>query len=124
MSVAEKMTRWAAANGIGELQAVTLDTRSRLNDLSIGTQVHKGRFRIVRTVYGNTTTTVTPLSGWLLLSEAIVFLKMLRADSECLRCFGREAECRLSPRRNSECRDREEHSEINQMGPIVGWTSR
>jgi hypothetical protein len=35
MSVAEKMAQWAVAHGIGELQAVTLDTRSRLNDLSI-----------------------------------------------------------------------------------------
>jgi len=91
MSVAEKMARWAAANGIGELQAVTLATRSRLNDLSIGTQVNKGRFRVVRTEYDNTTATVTPLSGWLLLSDAIVFLKMLKADTECLRRVGGES---------------------------------
>jgi hypothetical protein len=42
--------------------------------------VNKGRFRVVRTVYDKTTTTVTPLSDWLLLSDAIVFLKMLKAD--------------------------------------------
>jgi hypothetical protein len=88
MSVAEKMARWAAANGIGELQAVTLATRSRLNDLSIGTQVNKGRFRVVRTVYDKTTTTVTPLSDWLVPSDAIVFLKMLKADPERLRGVG------------------------------------
>ena len=80
MSVAEKMAQWAVAHGIGELQAVTLDTRSRLNDRNIGTQVNKGRFRVVHTVYDKTTTTVTPLSDWLLLSDAIVFLKMLKAD--------------------------------------------
>jgi hypothetical protein len=70
------------------LQAVTLDTRSRLNDLSIGTQVNKGRFRVVRTVYDKTTTTVTPLSDWLVPSDAIVFLKMLKADPERLRGVG------------------------------------
>jgi hypothetical protein len=88
MSVAEKMAQWAVAQGIGELQAVTLDTRSRLNDLSIGTQVNKGRFRVVRTVYDKTTTTVTPLSDWLVPSDAIVFLKMLKADPERLRGVG------------------------------------
>jgi D-tyrosyl-tRNA(Tyr) deacylase len=91
MSVAEKMASWAVAHGIGELHAVTLDTRSRLNDLSIGTQVNKGRFRVVRTVYDKTTTTVTPLSDWLVPSDAIVFLKMLKADTECLRRVGGES---------------------------------
>ena len=80
MSLAEKMAQWAVAQGIGELQAATLDTRSRLNDSSIGTQVNKGRFRVVRTVYDKTTTMVTPLSDWLLLSDAIVFLKMFKAN--------------------------------------------
>ena len=91
MSVAEKMAQWAVAHGIGELQAVTLDTRSRLNDLSIGTQVNKGRFRVVRTVYDKTTTTVTPLSDWLVPSDAIVFLKMLKADTVRLRRVGEES---------------------------------
>jgi hypothetical protein len=91
MSVAEKIASWAVAHGIGELQAVTLDTRSRLNDRSIGTQVNKGRFRVVHTVYDKTTTTVTPLSDWLLLSDAIVFLKLLKADTECLRRVGGES---------------------------------
>lgn len=78
MSVAEKMTQWAAANGIGELQAATLDARSRLNDVSIGTQVKAGMFRVVRTIYRKKTTTVTPLSEWLVLSDAVSFLKMLK----------------------------------------------
>lgn len=78
MSVAEKMAQWAAANGVGELQAATLDARSRLNDVSIGTQVKAGKFRVVRTIYGKKTTTVTRLSGWLVISEAVSFLKMLK----------------------------------------------
>jgi hypothetical protein len=78
MSVTEKMTQWAAANGIGELHAATLDARFRLNDVSIGTQVKAGKFRVVRTIYGKRTTTVSPLSNWLVLSEAVAFLKMLK----------------------------------------------
>lgn len=105
MSVAEKMRQWAAAKGIGELQAVTLDTRSRLNDLNIGTQVYKGRFRVVRTVFDKTTTTVVPLSEWLLLSDAILFLKMLKADPECLWSAGGESGERLSSGPSSEDRN-------------------
>ena len=52
MTVAQKMTQWAGANGVGELQAATIDARSRLNDSSIGTQVETGKFRVVRTIYG------------------------------------------------------------------------
>lgn len=78
MSVAEKITQWAVANGIGELQAATLDARSRLNDASIGTQVKAGRFRVVSTIYSKKTTTVTPLSDWLVLSNTVAFLKMLK----------------------------------------------
>lgn len=78
MSVAEKMTQWAAANGIGELQAATLDARSRLNDVSIGTQVKAGEFRVVRTTYRKSSTMVTPLSDWLVLSDAVAFLKRLK----------------------------------------------
>lgn len=76
MTVAQKMTQWACANGVGELQAATIDARSRLKDSTIGTQVEAGRFRVVRTINGKSTT-VTPLSGWLILSEAISFLSAL-----------------------------------------------
>lgn len=76
MPLAEKMKQWAAANGLGELQAATLDARSRLRDSSIGTQVKAGRFRVVRTTYEKKTT-VTPLSEWLVASDAVLFLKML-----------------------------------------------
>lgn len=77
MPLAEKMKQWAAANGLGELQAATLDARSRLRDASIGTQVRAGRFRVVRTTYGEKRTMVTPLSDWLIASDAVLFLKML-----------------------------------------------
>jgi hypothetical protein len=83
MSVAEKMTQWAAANGIGELQSATIEARARLKDTSIGTQVKAGRFRVVSTVYGKKTTKVTPLSDWLALSDAVSFLKMLKLPSDC-----------------------------------------
>ncbi len=76
MTVAQKMAQWADANGVGELQAATIDTRSRLKDSSIGTQVKAGKFRVVRTIYGKKTT-VTPLSGWLTLSDAVSFLSAL-----------------------------------------------
>lgn len=76
MSFAEKMTRWAVVNGVGELQSATIEARLRLNDPSIGTQVEAGKFRVVRTSYGKTTT-VIPLSGWLSPSEALTFLKAL-----------------------------------------------
>ena len=77
MPLAEKMKKWAAANGLGELQAATLDARSRLKDSSIGTQVKAGRFRVVRTTYDKKMTTVTPLSDWLAVSDTVLFLKML-----------------------------------------------
>jgi hypothetical protein len=77
MSVAEKMEQWAAANGVGELQAATLDAHSRLNNVSIGTQVKAGRCRVVSTVYGKKTTSVTPLSDWLVIADAVSFLKSL-----------------------------------------------
>jgi hypothetical protein len=76
MTVAQKLTQWAGANGVGELQAATIDARSRLNDSSIGTQVETGKFRVVRTIYGKKTT-VTPLSGWLIVSDATSFLRAL-----------------------------------------------
>jgi hypothetical protein len=78
MSVKAKMMKWATANGVGELQAATLDARSRLNDVSIGTQVKAGNIRVVRTLYGKRNTTVTLLSGWLNVSDAVSFLKMLK----------------------------------------------
>jgi hypothetical protein len=74
MTIAQKMTQWADANGVGELQAATIDARSRLSDSSIGTQVEAGKFRVVRTVYGRNTT-VTPISGWLNVSDAVTFLR-------------------------------------------------
>ena len=77
MTFPQKMTQWAAANGVGELQTATIDTRSRLNDSGIGTQVEAGKFRVVRTIYGKKETTVTPLSGWLIVSDAVSFLRAL-----------------------------------------------
>lgn len=77
MSVADKLTQWAAVNGIGELQAATIEARARLKDTSIGTQVKAGRFRVVSTLYGKKTTTVTPLSDWLVIADAVSFLKRL-----------------------------------------------
>lgn len=77
MTIAQKMTQWAAANGVGELQAATIEARLRLNDSSIGSQVEAGKFRVVRTIYGKKTATVTPLSGWLILSDAVSFLRAL-----------------------------------------------
>jgi hypothetical protein len=70
------MTRWAVVNGVGELQSATIEARLRLKDPSIGIQVEAGKFRVVRTYCGKTTT-VIPISGWLSPSEALAFLKAL-----------------------------------------------
>lgn len=60
------------------LQRATLDARKRLNDKSIGTHVQAGRLQIVRVTYNEKgRSTVTPVSGWLTMTEVIGALDAL-----------------------------------------------
>ena len=77
MTLEQKMRTWARLNGLGELQSATLAARDRLNDQSLGTQVNQGLFRVVSSVSTSRATTVTPLSEWITLTDAVSFLEDL-----------------------------------------------
>lgn len=62
---------------VGDMVDEMRALRARTGDKTLGHQVEQGRFRLVRTVYGPRSATVTPLSDW----------QDARAHFETLRTF-------------------------------------
>lgn len=59
-------------NLMQSIRAATLSARTRTNDPAIGTRVQSGRVQVVRVTYASDgSSTVTPLSGWVAIDDAV-----------------------------------------------------
>lgn len=59
------------------LRVATMNARKRLNDATISTRVKAGKVQVGRVTYQKNVGDFAPLSDWLTMDEAVVFIERL-----------------------------------------------
>jgi hypothetical protein len=66
---------------IFDIQMAVLRTRLKTKNENIGVSIKKGEAQVVEVIYKeNGVSIVNPLSGWITLDDAILFLEEMRKD--------------------------------------------